>query len=159
PASGLVVNASVAVIAIAVGTVVTTVAGLSPARRGSRVPPIAALRSVSIERITGSRTRVDIGLVIIAAGSVAALAGAVGSAGFGAAARGSVLLLAGVIRVGPVTARPATRVLGWPLRTAGVTGALARQNAERNPRRTWSTATALMIGVAIVSLFTIFAAS
>ena len=159
PASGLVINPSVAVIAIAVGTVVTTLAGLSPARRGAKVAPIAALQSVAIERIAGSRARLVVGVVLVAAGAAIALAGAVGSAGMGAAALGSVLLLAGVIAVGPVLARPLTRALGWPLRGAGVTGALARQNAERNPRRTWSTATALMIGVAIVSLFTIFASS
>jgi putative ABC transport system permease protein len=51
-------------------------------------------------------------------------------------------------------------VLGAPLdRLRGVTGSLARRNALRSPRRTAATAGALMIGVAVVSLFTVFGAS
>ena len=38
-------------------------------------------------------------------------------------------------------------------------GRLARDNAMRNPRRTAATASALMVGVAVVTLFTVFAAS
>jgi putative ABC transport system permease protein len=61
---------------------------------------------------------------------------------------------------GPVVARPASKLLGTPLaRLRGVTGKLARQNAMRNPRRTSGTATALMVGVGVVTLFTVFAAS
>jgi putative ABC transport system permease protein len=40
-----------------------------------------------------------------------------------------------------------------------VTGELARENAMRNPKRTAAAASALMIGVGVVSLVTIFAAS
>jgi putative ABC transport system permease protein len=62
--------------------------------------------------------------------------------------------------LGPVVARPVAGILGAPLaRLRGLTGSLARQNAIRNPRRTAATASALMVGVAIVTLFTVFAAS
>ena len=62
--------------------------------------------------------------------------------------------------LGPVASTTAVRVLGGPLdRLRGVTGALARRNALRSPRRTAATASALMIGVAVVSLFTVFGAS
>jgi putative ABC transport system permease protein len=44
-------------------------------------------------------------------------------------------------------------------RLRGVSGSLAQQNAMRNPRRTAATASALMVGVAVVTLFTVFAAS
>ncbi len=62
--------------------------------------------------------------------------------------------------VGPAVVRPFVRILGRPL-TLGrsVTGELARENAMRNPRRTAATASALMIGIAMVALITVFAAS
>ncbi len=66
----------------------------------------------------------------------------------------------GVFVLGPVIARPVSRVVGAPLpRIKGMTGTLARENAIRNPRRTAATASALMIGVALVGFITIFAAS
>jgi putative ABC transport system permease protein len=65
-----------------------------------------------------------------------------------------------VVVFGPVAARPVAATLGVPVaRLRGVTGALARRNAMRNPRRTSGTAAALMVGVAVVTLFTVFAAS
>ena len=68
---------------------------------------------------------------------------------------GAVLTIVGVVVFGPVVARPASRVIGAPLRLLrGVTGSLARENAMRNPRRTAGTAAALMVGVGVVTLFT-----
>ncbi len=62
--------------------------------------------------------------------------------------------------LGPVASSVAVRVLGAPLgRLRGVTGSLARRNALRSPKRTAATATALMIGVAVVSLFTVLGSS
>jgi len=77
-----------------------------------------------------------------------------------AAGLGALLTMIGIIVIGPVLATPATAIVGGPLpRLRGVSGALARQNAMRNPRRTSSTAAALMVGVGVVTLFTVFAAS
>jgi putative ABC transport system permease protein len=57
-------------------------------------------------------------------------------------------------------ALPLSRVIGLPLpRVRGIAGQLARENAMRNPKRTAATASALMIGVGLVSFITIFAAS
>jgi putative ABC transport system permease protein len=73
---------------------------------------------------------------------------------------GAVLALAAFVVLGPVASTTAVRVLGAPLaRLRGVTGGLARRNALRSPKRTAATAGALMIGVAVVSLFTVFGAS
>ena len=70
------------------------------------------------------------------------------------------MTIAGFVLLGPVAARQATRVLGAPLpRLRGVTGSLARRNAMRSPRRTSATATALMIGVGVVTVFTVFLTS
>ena len=61
---------------------------------------------------------------------------------------------------GPVAARPAGRILGMlPARLRGMTGRLARENAVRNPRRTSGTAASLMVGVAVVTIFTVMGAS
>ena len=60
----------------------------------------------------------------------------------------------------PAIARPFTRLIGAPLpRLRGMAGVLARENATRNPRRTASTASSLMIGVGLVVCITVFAAS
>jgi putative ABC transport system permease protein len=73
---------------------------------------------------------------------------------------GAVLTVVGAVVLGPVAARPAASLLGTPVaRLRGMTGGLARQNAMRNPRRTAGTASALMVGIAVVTLFTVFAAS
>src|SRR5439155_26020646 len=70
------------------------------------------------------------------------------------------LTLAGLVVLGPVVAGPAVAVLGWPAaRFRGVTGAMARENARRNPRRTAGSATALLVGVGVVVVFTVFASS
>ena len=81
-------------------------------------------------------------------------------ASIGIGGLGALFTLVGVAVFGPVVARPASQVIGAPLpRLRGITGSLARRNAMRNPRRTAGTATALMVGVGVVTLFTVFAAS
>ena len=162
PAGGLVFNASVAVIGMIVGVVVTLVAGVAPAVKASRVPPLAAIRDVSVERTSTSAPRAITGLAVTALGVAIVLAGVLsgGDSVLGFAGLGALLTIVGVVVFGPVVARPASGVIGAPLRwLRGVTGSLARQNAMRNPRRTAGTAAALMVGVGVVTLFTIFAAS
>ena len=129
-------------------------------RRGCR--PLAALRDVAVDRP---------GAVAACAPSPAPscsppasrspLVGAVGDGRSGPGRpRRARSRIVGVVVLGPVVARAASGVLGAPLRRLrGVTGALARENAMRNPRRTAATASALMVGVAVVTLFTVFAAS
>ena len=68
-------------------------------------------------------------------------------------ALGAVLMFVGVAVLGPLFARPLAAVIGSPARRArGMTGALARENAMRNPQRTASTAAALMIGLGLVGV-------
>jgi putative ABC transport system permease protein len=162
PAGGLVFNASVAVIGIIVGVVVTLVAGVAPAIKASRVAPLAAIRDVSVERTGTSAPRAITGLAVTALGVAIVLAAVLsgGDSVLSLAGLGALLTIVGVVVFGPVVARPASAVIGAPLRwLRGVTGSLARQNAMRNPRRTAGTAAALMVGVGVVTLFTIFAAS
>jgi putative ABC transport system permease protein len=158
PASSPVLDATTVVAALAVGVVVTLLASLVPAVRASRVAPLAALRDVTVDRSATSRRRAVGGAVVTGAGIVLTIVGATGEA-LEIAGLGALATLVGVVALGPVAARPAAAVLGAPLAWRGVSGALARRNAMRNPRRTAGTAVSLMIGVAVVSLFTVVAAS
>ena len=162
PASGLVISTTAIVAPLVVGMVVTFVAGFLPAVRGSRIPPLAAMREVALDRTGSSTVRAVLGAVLAAAG-VAAVLGGVAGDGDGALALsglGSVLMIVGLVVFGPVAARPAGRILGMlPARLRGMTGRLARENAVRNPRRTSGTAASLMVGVAVVTIFTVMGAS
>ena len=161
PAGGLAVTKTTIALALLVGVGVTALAALSPAVRASRVAPLAALREASVgETQSGfGRVRTPIGALLLAGGiGLAVAGGSLALVGAGAAAT-----TVGVVMLGPVAARAAVRVLG-PLvtgggRMAGTTGVLARRNAARDPRRTSATATALMVGVAVVTLLTVFATS
>ena len=159
--ASLVVGLRAAVAAFAVGVGVTIVASLLPAYRASRVAPLAALREVAVDRSDQSRIRLAIGLLLLAVGAVfVTLALVIEGGALERAAIGAVAVAVGVFLLGPVTARPMTALVAGPVqRLRGVTGALARRNAVRNPRRTASTSSALMVGVGIVTLFTVVASS
>ena len=145
--------------ALAVGVVVTLVASLTPAVRASRVAPLAALRDVAVDRSATSRRRAVAGAVVTGAGIALTIVGATGEALL-PAGLGALASLIGVVVLGPVVARPAAAVLGAPQAAwRGMSGVLAQRNAMRNPRRTASTAAALLIGVAVVSLFAVVGAS
>src|SRR5689334_13545849 len=159
PAGGLVLRASSSVLAVAVGVAATVLAGVLPALRSSRVPPLAALRELAAEPARISRVRSVLGFVLVAGGVGAVIAGTAGG-GQGPAIAGAVGTLAGFIVLGPVAVRPAAAVLGAPIAALrGVGGRLARDNALRNPRRTAATASALMVGVAVATLFTVIGGS
>jgi putative ABC transport system permease protein len=159
PAVSPVLDASTVATALAVGVVVTLLASLVPAVRASRVPPLAALRDVAVDRSATSRRRAVAGVVVTGAGIALTIAGATGET-LPLTGPGALATLIGVVVLGPVAARPAAAVLGAP-QTAwrGMSGLLAQRNAMRNPRRTAATATAMMIGVAVVSLFAVVGAS
>lgn len=161
PAGATVVTTSSLGVAVATGTTITVLAAVLPAWRAAKVAPVAALRDVALDTSASSRARTIAGLVITLAGVAglwAGLAGATGNTALSVGA-GAAGVFVGVATLGPVVARPAALGLGLPLRLRGVTGALARQNAARSPRRTASSAAALMVGVALVASITIFAAS
>lgn len=162
PAGGLAVDATAVILPIVVGVVVTLAAGVFPAIKASRVPPLAALRDVALDRAGTSVVRAITGVAITALGVAVVLAAVLGGgdAMLPQAGLGALLTIIGVVVFGPVIAKSAAGLIGSPLpRLRGITGGLARQNAMRNPRRTASTASALMVGVGVVTLFTVFAAS
>jgi putative ABC transport system permease protein len=159
PAGGIVFSAKTAILSLVTGVGVSVVSALFPARRASKVPPIAAMRDLAVES-TGIRRRTIVAGLFTAAGVAVLMVGLFGDAGAGAVGLGAVLVFFGVAGLGPVFARPVAGLIGAPLpRLRGMAGTLARENSMRNPKRTASTAAALMIGVGLVAFITIFAAS
>jgi putative ABC transport system permease protein len=162
PDTPLIVPPSAVVSSVLVGTLITLVSAVFPARKAASVAPVAAMRDVAVDTSSRSRVRLALGLVIIALGAGLLYLGlfsggdnALQSIGAGAAA-----VFIGFAVLGPVTAPKLSRVLGAPLpRLRGVTGRLAQENAIRNPRRTASTASALMIGVGLVVFIAVTADS
>ncbi|MFF9210062.1 MULTISPECIES: ABC transporter permease [unclassified Streptomyces] len=160
PDGGLVIGAVSMALPLAVGVLVCLGSALLPAVRAGRTAPLAALRETAVDTSGGSRSRAVAGAVLLALAAAATLTGVLLSPSVWLAGAGAVLALAAFVVLGPVAAGTAVRLLGSPLdRLRGVTGALARRNALRSPKRTAATAGALMIGVAVVSLFTVFGAS
>lgn len=160
PEGNLVVSALSMLLPLAVGIVVCLGSALLPAVRAGRTAPMAALRETAVDTSGASRVRAVTGLGLAALALGVTISGVLISPSLWLAGTGAVLALAAFVVLGPVAATTAVRVLGGPLdRLRGVTGGLARRNALRSPKRTAATASALMIGVAVVSLFTVFAAS
>ena len=162
PASGIVVTARTVVASLLTGLLVSVGSAVLPARRASKVPPIAALRDLAHERSGRSRRRMVIGAVVTAAGAASLLLGLLSQSerALPAVGGGAALIFLGVAVLGPVIARPVSRLIGAPLPALmGMPGKLARENAIRNPKRTAATAAALMIGVSLVCFTTIVASS
>ena len=160
PQSSLIVDAGSLGVGAAVGVIATLVASVVPAIKASRVAPIEALRDAAIDTTGASWRRGIIGAVVMAVGIGLTIAGANSDGAFGQVALGALLAVAGMVLLGPVVARPAAAGLGAPIAALrGLPGSLARRNAMRNPRRTAGAAGALMVGVLVVTLFTVIAAS
>jgi len=165
PNTGLVFLTRTAVVALLAGVLVTLIASLRPAIRATRVPPIAAVREgATLPPGRFHRFRGVGALLLALAGFAALLYGLFGSGldttqilvwmGLGA-----LLIFLGVALFSSRLVRPLAQVLGWPAaRFGGAAGSLARDNARRNPQRTGSTAAALMIGLALVTLVATLAA-
>ena len=165
PNTGLLFQTRTIVVSLIVGVVVTMVASLRPALRATRVPPIAAVREgAALPPGRFARFR-PIGSAALAAIGFAALAyGLFGASGTGQVLTfmglGALLVFVGVALFAAQLVVPLAATLGFPAaRLAGAPGVLARENAQRNPQRTGSTAAALMIGLALVTLVTMLAAA
>jgi len=164
PRSGLALEPRTVIVSLLIGLLVTLAASLRPALRATRVPPIAAVREGFVlppgrlERFRGPSSAVLalLGFALIAYGlfgprlsttRILVLMGA-----------GALLVFFGVALFSAQLVPPLARVLGEPgARIGGAPGALARDNARRNPQRTGATAAALMIGLALVTLVAMLA--
>ena len=150
PEAPLAVEPRTVVVALLLGPVVTAFAALLPARRAASVQPVEAMREAALP-VVSYRRRVVLGGLLAGVGTAAVLVGLSRGetvwAGSGAAATVLALTALGPLLIGPVT-----RVLSWPVRRfGGEASRLAEGNVLRSPRRSASTAAALMIGLALVS--------
>ncbi|WP_433384792.1 ABC transporter permease [Micromonospora sp. KLBMP9576] len=157
---GLTVTGPTVLVSLLLGTAVTMGAALLPAWRGTRIAPVAALTDAAVQPARGAgRLRLTAGALVFAAG-IAALAAAAPTVQVVLVAAGGVLTFFGIVLFGPVLVPALVRVLGWPARRLfGATAGLAVANAVRNPRRIAATATALVIGIGLVSAFVVGARS
>jgi len=165
PKGGTVIASRTIVVSLLVGVVVTLLASLRPAIKATRVPPIAAVREGATLPVSRySRFGPTAALVTLALG-VLLLAYGIFGGGLTTAARlialgfGTLLLFVGVALNAKRAVRPLAAVLGWPgQKLGGTAGSLARENAMRNPSRTAATASALMIGLALITFVAILGA-
>ncbi len=152
PGSGLILQANTVMWAFLVGTVVTIVAAIGPARRATKIPPIAALRDDVALPESSLRRRALVGVAVLGLGVASMASGLLADAGILWVGIGALLVFLGVAVLSPFASRPAVAGIGVPLpRIWGTTGRLSRENARRNPRRTAATASALMVGLALVA--------
>lgn len=159
PSQGLAIAPASFVNTLIAGVVVTVLAAWFPARRAGRVPPLAALRDTALDTAGKISRRVIIGLVLLVAGGVGMIA-AMNDAPVQVLGLGVLGVFSGILVLGPAIARPVALFIGVPVaRLRGVSGAMARQNAARNPKRTSRTAAPVLLGVALVTAFTALAAS
>jgi putative ABC transport system permease protein len=165
PKADTVVATHTIIVSLVLGTVITLIATIVPARRATRVPPIAAVRegaTLPPSKLAGHSLKS--GLVVTLA-SVASISAGIFAGGVSAGAVALLLgvgvlgLFAGIALLAPRLVKPLARVVGWPARrTGGVAGDLASANAVRHPGRTASTAAALMVGLTLVTVVAVLGA-
>jgi putative ABC transport system permease protein len=149
------------VVSLIVGTVVTTVASIVPARRAARLAPIEALREAQDSSDGGFGRRFIAGLVVtgLGVGGLAyGLFGTPSNAGLLIGA-GAAITFVGIAVLSPLASRPLAGTIGAPARGLSTASYLARENAMRNPRRTAATASALMIGLGLIAMVSVLSAS
>jgi putative ABC transport system permease protein len=160
PAGGFTVRPLAVGISLAVGILLPVAVAQLPARRAAAVPPVAVLRDVEHEPSGGLRRRAVVGTGLLIGGAIIGVVAAIGGGPVVAALAAVLLLVVGTFVVAPAVVRPVAAVFGAALaRVRGVNGRFAAQNARRNPRRSAGTATALVVGVAVVSLITVLVGS
>jgi putative ABC transport system permease protein len=155
------VEPSTVVASYVVGILVTVFAAYLPARRASRIAPVQAMRDDVAMPESSLRVRLVVGAALVALGAAAMAAGLLelGGNGLIELGLGMLAVLVGVALLSPVAGRPIIRGFGVLFRPFGTVGQLATQNSLRNPRRTAATASALMVGLALMAMMSILGSS
>ncbi|WP_162872885.1 ABC transporter permease [Austwickia chelonae] len=149
------------IVPMLVGTVVTTFAAIVPARRATRVAPMAALRPefAPLTKTRAGRVRILLGSLTFLVGTTALVLFSLAHTVVPAMAGGALSVI-GVVMLGSVIVPPLAGLLGvLPARIAGLPGRLAVENSRRNPARAGSTASALFVGVTLITMMSVAAES
>ena len=170
PSASTVISARTIAVSLAVGVGVTMLAAFIPAARAGRIPPVAAMRPEvgfsSLQRnkrLVMATATLVVGIVLFVVGLFAQPGGTLGILFAGAV--GALMIFLGVASLSQSVAAPVSRIVSNLLPLPGLSmnrktpGRIASRNAQRTPRRTASTASALMIGLALVSTIAVVAAS
>jgi len=166
PSAGLVFAPRTLVVALIVGVVVTVISAVVPAVGASRVPPVAAMREETARPRRKSLTRrTVIGVLLAFLGVALMFTGLLGdfdgaTAPLSLIGAGAAVIILAAYVFGALAANPVSRIIGAPFAAIfGATGKLAQRNAGRSPRRTAATASAIMVGIALISMVTLLSAS
>src|SRR5215207_4563923 len=159
PSTSMQIEPRTIVVSLLVGTLVTVVASLVPAYRATKVLPVEALREAVPGAGNPSRKRIVAGALVSGLGLAGLFATLYADLTMKLFGPSLLAIIVGVLMLLPAAARPLASLIGVPLRWRGMPGELARQNAMRNPRRTSSTAAALMVGLTLVVSMGVFASS
>ncbi|WP_316670974.1 FtsX-like permease family protein [uncultured Propionibacterium sp.] len=147
---------------LVVAVLVTVVSAWGPARRAARTPPVAAMNGEFSTGAEGLGGRTIAGAVCITTGAAGVVTGSLGDFDrhLWALGAGAFAVLVGAALCSPVIGRPLIRVLGFLWRLLfREPGKLAGLNSIRQPRRTAATASALMIGLVLVTMLSILSSS
>ena len=158
--AGLVFEWRTVIVAYAVGVLITLVAAYLPARHAAKVPPVAAMRDDLAIPESSMRRRLVGGVALTVLGAGLMVWALAFDGGLQPLGGGVFAIFIGVALLSPVIGKPIVTVIAWPFsRLFGTVGVLARENARRNPRRTAATASALMIGLALVTTMAVLGQS
>lgn len=157
-ANGTTLSTRTIIASFVIGVGITVLSALLPARKAARVPPVTALRDAAIEDTSHSLRRSIVGAVLLLITLVALVGAATGNTPK-LVALGALAGLAGAVVFGPTLASGIARFSGRWIQKSGMSGKLGVENVLRNPKRTASTASALMIGATLVCAISVFAAS
>jgi putative ABC transport system permease protein len=157
PAGNLVILSRTIIVSIVGGMFVTVASAIAPALRAARVPPLAAVRSISTTTQKQRRSFLVAGIVLSAIGLIATISGAQ-STNLARLGLGALCALSGISLLAPSMVAPFVHAA--PVRRLrGVSGQLAEENATRSSRRTANTAASLMIGTAVIAASLLLASS
>lgn len=154
PGNGVAITTRTIVLSMVVGTVVTLVAALIPAVRAGRTKPVEAMRQTAIDTSGTSKTRAVFGAIFLIAALALLAVNQLSGPQWYFLGPGAFLLFVGLFIGGPLLARLFARILRPVMKLFGLTGELAAENVVRNPKRTATTANALVIGLFLVTLVT-----
>ena len=161
PSTALQLAPRTIVVGMTIGIIVTLIAAVGPALRAARRAPVDALRHASAGGPKGvSTARLILGSLVTGLATSTLIGTALERIGMIGLAIGATALTLGVVLLSPALAAPLTAVIGAPIRLLRrIPGRLARANAVRNPARTASTATALLVGLGLVTFVLILVSS